>query len=675
MSCMRYFTKIRCIDQGTPILVIFIQPTAYAFMVLVTLLVTVSFSWGQIGSHISIAGPKAVTFQEEGMDFNVSLTLYELSGAGPYTHRLKIIAKPVIANPIKFGGPLASTPYKANSGKAVLMDFRRAGSLTLAVNDTKGYFLKEQEIRYKATNKDGTEKNYESKTGYDRYGDKYKPHKSLDSKQVKTGEWILGWVPVAGDLYSTIQLGVEWMGKAEPKWGVVTETWTVTKLSHLDTNSETYKTFEKYAGSDPLFANDRQFDFINKHWKEIKHVRWHSLVNPVWGSELNYFFALKSEGTKPDYLYIRTSLPYSVLTTKGNQSRLAKKQIEIEWKAPLLGQKAGVGESATPPANLETGNLGPVDVATLKGYTAICTDGGDFRSPEVYGNMIAWAGKREQDKDLNIFAWDPENGMRVICDAPRTQMNIAIYGSTIVWQDERNWGNSRVDIYAWDPVNGERCISNAARSQAHPAIHGKTIVWSDSRNANKTHWDIYAWDPVNGERPVCTANGIQSTPDIYGETIVWADNRGDNSDIYGWSPEKGEFAICTADRDQIHPSIWGDTVVWQDRRNGAYWDIYAWSPTKGEWVVSQGKWEQQSADIWGQTIVWTDNRREPYNYAKIYAWDSTYGERLIWSKKTGMCYVRISGSTLVWQQDGKDRKGDIKAYFGWDTVMAEEKKD
>lgn len=414
MSRMHRLVKIGCRDQGSPVLVIFIRTAAYFFLMLVTLLATVSFSWGQIGSHISIAGPKIVTFPEEGMDFNISMTLYKLSGASPYTHRLHVIAKPVIADPIKFS-LLASAPGKANSGKAVLMDFRRAGSFTLAINDTKGYFLKEQEIRYKATNRDGTEKDFESKTGYDRYGDKYKPHKSLDSKHVKTGEWILGWVPVAGDLYSTIQLGVEWMGKADPKWGVVTETWTVTKLSHLDTKSETYKTFEKYAGSDPLFINDRQYDFINMHWKEIKHASMNPLVNPVWGSELSYFFALKFEGTKPDYLYIRTSLPYSVLTTKGNNSRLSKKQIEIEWKAPLLGQEAGVGESATPPANLETQIpdssvevVSSFDLSgTWGGIKIIITQTGDKLTVKIPGRATVYGSFTSVNKIKVDFKDDP----------------------------------------------------------------------------------------------------------------------------------------------------------------------------------------------------------------------------------------------------------------------------
>ena len=109
----------------------------------------------------------------------------------------------------------------------------------------------------------------------------------------------------------------------------------------------------------------------------------------------------------------------------------------------------------------------------------------------------------------------------------------AIYGNTIVWQDERN-GNS--DIYIYDLSTKKETHTTNLSNQTYPAIYGNKVVWADDRNGGS---DIYMYDISTKKETRITSKGKAFSPDIYGNKkrkafspdiygnqIVWQDNRG-----------------------------------------------------------------------------------------------------------------------------------------------------
>ena len=76
----------------------------------------------------------------------------------------------------------------------------------------------------------------------------------------------------------------------------------------------------------------------------------------------------------------------------------------------------------------------------------------------------------------------------------------------------------------------ETRITTDLDDQVDPAIYGNIIVWEDSRNGNL---DIYMYDLTTGqETRITTDPANQFAPAIYENKIVWHDYRNGNYDIY-----------------------------------------------------------------------------------------------------------------------------------------------
>jgi beta propeller repeat protein len=83
-----------------------------------------------------------------------------------------------------------------------------------------------------------------------------------------------------------------------------------------------------------------------------------------------------------------------------------------------------------------------------------------------------------------------------------------------------------------DLATGERvAVAAVDGAQVNPAVGGDFIVWQDDRNGN---WDIYAYDlERKAEFPVCRQVAGQTLPAITDSSVVWIDNRGDYTEIRG----------------------------------------------------------------------------------------------------------------------------------------------
>ena len=67
----------------------------------------------------------------------------------------------------------------------------------------------------------------------------------------------------------------------------------------------------------------------------------------------------------------------------------------------------------------------------------------------------------------------------------------------------------------------ETQITNNESAQIDPAIYGDRIVWQDERNGN---WDIYMYNlSISTETRITTNESNQTEPAICGDRIVWQD--------------------------------------------------------------------------------------------------------------------------------------------------------
>jgi beta propeller repeat protein len=172
--------------------------------------------------------------------------------------------------------------------------------------------------------------------------------------------------------------------------------------------------------------------------------------------------------------------------------------------------------------------------------------------PAISGNLVVWQDYRNGAKS-DIFMNDTLSG--TLYDlSPGTitsnQMKPVISGSKVVWKDERvnTFGNITLnDTSTWMTTKLDGGTPSTVRKN-RPAIYGTTVVWIDNRNnlASPTLYDIYMNDVSTGliSRITTPAANILAWPDtppsgyttigpaIYGNRIVWTDHRNGDKDIF-----------------------------------------------------------------------------------------------------------------------------------------------
>ena len=146
---------------------------------------------------------------------------------------------------------------------------------------------------------------------------------------------------------------------------------------------------------------------------------------------------------------------------------------------------------------------------------------------------------------------------------------IDIYGDIVVYEAEGDIYGA--DISNLDDIRIFTICSDPAR-QYDPAIYGSIVVWTDERNDSG---DIYGTDISDMENikelAIVRANNNQRQPDIDGSLIVYIDG----------GTTGGQIKVCCLTKQHsvmnvalsgypygIAPAINADTIVWQDSTYG-----------------------------------------------------------------------------------------------------------
>ncbi|AFV25262.1 cell surface protein [Methanolobus psychrophilus R15] len=185
----------------------------------------------------------------------------------------------------------------------------------------------------------------------------------------------------------------------------------------------------------------------------------------------------------------------------------------------------------------------------------------DQMNPVIYEDIIVW----QDDRNYN---------------EARSHENVE-YISEFFRMLQRSDFSQMWDIYMYNISTGEeKQITTHVSNQINPAIYGDTVVWQDYRNWN---WDIYMYNLSSEEmRQITTNESVQWEPAIYKDKIVWVDNNRTEFYLYreiymyNISTEEiiqitdwgAEFDYPTETYWRGQPSIYENKIVWSDERGG-----------------------------------------------------------------------------------------------------------
>jgi beta propeller repeat protein len=299
------------------------------------------------------------------------------------------------------------------------------------------------------------------------------------------------------------------------------------------------------------------------------------------------------------------------------------------------------------------------------------TNHGTASSPAIYGNTIVWQDERNGNSDIYIYDLSTKKQTNTINLSNQTHP--AIYGNKVVWEDDRN-GVS--DIYMYDISTKKETLitskgkafspdiyGNKKRKAFSPDIYGNKIVWQDNRGVSPNadgdyYYDLYVYDLSTKKETQITHRGDVSHPTIYGNRIVWQSGFYGYYDVYMYDLSTKKQTQITKGGFALNPVIDGNRIVWGDNRKGNY-DIYMYDiSTKKETQITNNASDQDSPAIYGNSIAWSDNRNGNWN---IYAYDLITKQQIRTTDKSVQWNPAIYGNKVVWT-DYRNGKPDI--YMG-----------
>ncbi len=201
-------------------------------------------------------------------------------------------------------------------------------------------------------------------------------------------------------------------------------------------------------------------------------------------------------------------------------------------------------------------------------------------------------------------------------------------------------------------------VVTAPHDQLNPAISGDIVVWEDYRDSpvgERVHSDIYGLDLRRGEEFRISSSGQATLPVIFSHTVAWIDGRGDGYDIYGYDLRTNrEFRISTSGKAvhwaEYRPlAISGEYVVWSDRRHGNA-TLFAYDLEDAREFqlldVPEGSDEQLIPRINSDVVLWVQGF---WRFWELWGYSLTTRERWRISDLPSLyAYPVVSDHTVLW---------------------------
>ena len=249
---------------------------------------------------------------------------------------------------------------------------------------------------------------------------------------------------------------------------------------------------------------------------------------------------------------------------------------------------------------------------------------GDQLLSDVSGNVVVFTDYGTGQATIWACKW---NGSacpaELVVDQPGNQRRPAVFGSLIVYEDDRN---ENYDIYLYDMDTGvETQITDDPSHQRKPDIFGNRIVWEDYRNGNA---DVYTceWDGAQCANEPVTLDPAQDVdPAVFGDWVAFGSNRASIGDIWAVNLAEGTTPIpVTSGEDyERNPDVSGTYVAYETYEAGdSNINLYDLA-TGTDWILTVDPAEQYLHAISGTRVVFTDNRNDNLD---IYMVELTEGD-------------------------------------------------
>ena len=376
-----------------------------------------------------------------------------------------------------------------------------------------------------------------------------------------------------------------------------------------------------------------------------------------------YFAYMKSVAGRPPEIYVKSM-------ADGKEARVTLN--DYEDKAPHAQGKRIVwngfkdGNWDVFMYDLEQNPLNFTEPKKLQLATSRAKRG----RPKLSGDYAIWSVAKDTALS-GIHLYNMRDGTETVIDqSPEDERDFpAIHGDIAVWHGLQAQGLQR-DVFMHNISSGESfLVTTDPSDQSHPDIYGTKIVWQDDREGD---FDIHMYDLVTFEESLISQSwGDDVEPQIDGGYIVYTSRDGGNWGIELYDLNLGlSRQVVSNPFPTRHPAISGTIIAWQEM-NGSNFSVQFLDMLTGKskrifQIQTDRTLEDEDMDITGlpqtngRLIAWQDPRRDK---DQIYVYDTvtetevrvtgTYNPYILPSEH--QVAPAIDGNNLIWASDDSDR--------------------
>lgn len=287
-------------------------------------------------------------------------------------------------------------------------------------------------------------------------------------------------------------------------------------------------------------------------------------------------------------------------------------------------------------------------------------------NPAIYGDIVVWQDNRNGNWDIYGYNLSTKEEFQITAD-DHDQYLPTIYGDIVVWIDSGD--ESKGSIYCYDLLTGqETLMPTAATVYSAPAISGNTVIWEGHLEGE---WGIIAHNlSTDEEFLIPLPSFFVGDPAISGDSVVWSEEKHERLSIQGFNlQERKKISIPSTlitfslDEDQMNPRIYNEIIVWTEGNIIHALNLETRKETRiAEMKTCSYSSEEESLAVYKDIIVWGDCRTGREN---MFGYNiSTKKGFQITSQGSVKGPPAIYGDIVVWQDS---RNGDWDIY-GFDLT-------